>query len=155
MPAINIKNGKEERLPVLITYGKNEQLIAVPQLQNSSGKEQAQAVWSSIVNWNLEDSVQILCCDTTASNTGRFKGACVQLEQKFDRELLFFACRHHVYELVLKSAFECKLSENKVGPEVNLFKKFKENWSNINSRNIQYFQNDINKQISPEKLKIF
>jgi len=40
------------------------------------------AVWNAIIDWNLEDKVQILCCETTASNTGRLNGACIHLEQK-------------------------------------------------------------------------
>lgn len=115
LPALNVKSSKEERLPIAITFGNKEQLIAVPKLANSSGKEQAQAVWNAISNWNLEDKVEILCCDTTASNTGRFNGACVLLEQKLEKELLIFACRHHIYELVLKSVFEIKRSRKKSG----------------------------------------
>lgn len=65
-------------------------------LDNSTGKEQAQAVWNVITDWNLKDKVQILCCDATVSNTGRINGAYVLLEHKLDRELLVFACSHHV-----------------------------------------------------------
>ncbi|GBM94465.1 hypothetical protein AVEN_274003-1 [Araneus ventricosus] len=88
LPALSARKSKEERLPIVISYGFKEQLIAVSRLDNSTGKEQAQAVWKAILDWNLED--QILCCDTTASNTGRFNGVCALLEQKFDREMLFF-----------------------------------------------------------------
>ncbi|GBL94116.1 hypothetical protein AVEN_185068-1 [Araneus ventricosus] len=83
---------ERNRLPIVISYGLKEQLIAVPRLDNSTGNEQAQAFWKAILDWNLEDKVQILCCDTTASNTGRFIGACALLEQTFYREMLFFAC---------------------------------------------------------------
>lgn len=37
-----------------------------------------------------------------------FNTACVLLEQKLERELLFFACEYHAYKLVLKSVFETK-----------------------------------------------
>ncbi|GBO41201.1 hypothetical protein AVEN_104558-1 [Araneus ventricosus] len=62
----------KECLPIVISYRLKEQLIAVPRLDsnNSTGKEEAQAVWKAILYWNLEDKVQILCCDTTASNIG-------------------------------------------------------------------------------------
>ncbi len=68
-------------------------------LDNYTGKEQAQAIWEAILDWNLESKVQIFCCDNTASNTSRFNDACALLEQKLDRKMLYFACRHHVYEL--------------------------------------------------------
>ncbi|GBL97336.1 hypothetical protein AVEN_170461-1 [Araneus ventricosus] len=90
LPALSARKSKEECLPVVISYGLKEQLIAVQRLDSSTGKEQAQAAWKAISDCNLEDKVQILCCDTTASNTGRFNGACALPEQKFDREMLFF-----------------------------------------------------------------
>lgn len=137
LPALDVRKSKEERLPIVISYDNKEQLIAVPKLENSSGSEQAQAVWNAIVDWNLEDKAQILCCDTTASNTGRINGACVLLEQKLNREMLIFACRHHIYELVLKAVFEAKISQVTTSPDIPLFKNFRSNWKNINVEKIQ------------------
>lgn len=137
LPALDSRKCKEERLPIVISYDDKEQLIAVPKLDNSTGSEQAQAILDAIMNWNLEDKVQILCCDTTASNTGRINGACVLLEQKLGREMLIFACRHHVYELVLKAVFEAKISQVTTSPDIPLFKKFRENWKNIDPEKIQ------------------
>ncbi|GBM26810.1 hypothetical protein AVEN_32066-1 [Araneus ventricosus] len=105
LPALSARKSKEERLPIVISYVLKEQLIAVPTMDNYTGKEQAQAYWKAILDWNLENEIQILCYDTMASNTGRLNGACTFLEQTFYREMLFFACRHHVYELVLKAVF--------------------------------------------------
>ncbi|GBN93361.1 hypothetical protein AVEN_184186-1 [Araneus ventricosus] len=39
-----------ERLPIVISYVLKKQLIAVPRLDNSTGKEQAQAVWKAILD---------------------------------------------------------------------------------------------------------
>ncbi|GBO18194.1 hypothetical protein AVEN_2198-1 [Araneus ventricosus] len=44
------RKSKEERLPIVISYGLNEQLIALPRLDNSTSKEQAQAIWKAILN---------------------------------------------------------------------------------------------------------
>lgn len=109
----------------------------MPKLDNSTGSEQAEAVWNAVTDWNLEDKVQILCCDTTASNTGRINGACILLEQKFNREMLIFACRHHIYELVLKGVFEAKINQVTNNPDIPLFKKFRDNWKNIDPEKIQ------------------
>ncbi|GBM32157.1 hypothetical protein AVEN_11936-1 [Araneus ventricosus] len=79
--ALGARKSKEECLSIVISYRLKEQLIAVPRLDNSTGKEQAQAVWKAILDWNLGEKVQILCCDTTASNAGRFNCACALLEQ--------------------------------------------------------------------------
>ncbi|GBM63509.1 hypothetical protein AVEN_73789-1 [Araneus ventricosus] len=48
LPALSARKSKEECLPVVISYGLKEQLIAVPRLNNSTGKEQVQAVWKAI-----------------------------------------------------------------------------------------------------------
>ncbi|GBM56151.1 hypothetical protein AVEN_132533-1, partial [Araneus ventricosus] len=50
LPALSARKSKEERLPIVIAYGLQEQLIAVPRLDNSTGKEQAQAVWKAILD---------------------------------------------------------------------------------------------------------
>ena len=74
--------------------------MPVAKLDSSSGKAQAKTVLDALHDRNLVDQAQIMCCDTTASNTGHLNGACVLLERKLERELLLFTCRHHIYELV-------------------------------------------------------
>ncbi|GBM63422.1 hypothetical protein AVEN_82271-1 [Araneus ventricosus] len=140
LPALSARKSKEERLPIVISYGLKEQLIAVPRLDNSTGKEQAQTFWNAILDWNLEDKVQILCCDTTASNIGRFNDACALLEQTFYREMLFFACRHYVSELVLKALFEVKIKQVTTSPDIPLFENLKDNWKNIDFTKIQCYR---------------
>ncbi|GBM68938.1 hypothetical protein AVEN_192686-1 [Araneus ventricosus] len=138
--ALSARKSKEERLPIIISYGLKEQLIAVPRLDNSTGKEQAQAFWKAILDWNLENKGHILCCDTTASNTGSFNGACALLEQTFYRKMLFSACRHHAYELVLKAVFDVKIKQVTTSPDIPLFKKLKDNWKNIDLTKIQCYR---------------
>nr|CAH7723936.1 unnamed protein product [Callosobruchus chinensis] len=143
LPTLDARKSKEERLPLLITHGNKEQLLAVPKLENSSGKEQAQAVWNAILSWNLEDKVQIFCCDTTSSNTGRIKAACVLLGQKLERDILVFGCRHHMYELVLKSVFELKMKQVTSSPDIPIFKNFRENWNSIDPSKIECYRGKI------------
>ncbi|GBN52774.1 hypothetical protein AVEN_124348-1 [Araneus ventricosus] len=50
LPALSARKSKEERLPIVISYGLKKQLISVPRLVNSTGKEQAQAVWKAILD---------------------------------------------------------------------------------------------------------
>ena len=81
LPGLDVSSPKEERLPVLISFEEKELLLAVPKLDSSSRKAQAKAVLDALHDWILDDQVQIMmCCDTTASNTGRLNGACVLLE---------------------------------------------------------------------------
>ncbi|GBM93310.1 hypothetical protein AVEN_99996-1 [Araneus ventricosus] len=50
LPALSARKSKEERLHIVISYGLKEQLIAVPRLDNSTGKEQTQAFWKAILD---------------------------------------------------------------------------------------------------------
>ena len=86
LPGLDVRSIKEERLPVLI-FEEKELLLAVPKLDSSSRKAQAKAVLDALHDWNLDDQVEIMCCNTTASNTGRLNGACVLLKQRLERGL--------------------------------------------------------------------
>ncbi|GBN44360.1 hypothetical protein AVEN_193451-1 [Araneus ventricosus] len=50
LPALSARKSKEELLPIVISYGLKKQLIAMPRLDNSTGKEKAQAVWKAILD---------------------------------------------------------------------------------------------------------
>ncbi|GBM49251.1 hypothetical protein AVEN_70999-1 [Araneus ventricosus] len=50
LPALSARKLKEERLRIAISYGLKKQLIAVPRLDKSTGKEQAQAVWKAMLD---------------------------------------------------------------------------------------------------------
>jgi len=81
----------------------------VPELISSTGENQSTEVYQALENWGLIENVQALCCDTTAFNMGRLKDACLLLEQKLESDILYLPCRHHILEVVLRSAFEIRL----------------------------------------------
>lgn len=124
--------GKEvvERLAVLISCGPEEQLIAVPKLENNRGISQAKAVVSAVAEWGATEKIQAMCFDTTSTNTGCYRGACVIIEQLFKRDLLHLACRHHILEVILRAVFECKMGTT-TGPHPDIFKKFCSQWSKL------------------------
>lgn len=119
--------GKEivDRLPVIATSLNIEQLLGVPQLSSSRGEEVASAVYDTLQEWFLEIKTQAFVFDTTAANSGRLNGACILLEQKLSREILFLACRHHIYEIMLASAFEEAKLTTQSGPDIPIFKRLK------------------------------
>jgi hypothetical protein len=130
LPALT---GKEiiDRLPVILSDGDFTQILKIPALEDGTGESQAEAVHETLCEWNLREVVVACCFDTTATNTGPKKGACNLLEKKLQRDLMYLACRHHIYEIMLRAAFECKI-KGTTGPVVPLFKKFGEYWSKIN-----------------------
>ena len=126
----------EDRLAIIITDGDVEQIIGMPVILKSSGREQAHAVFEALLDWDMADKVEALCCDTTPSNFGRVNGACNLLEQMLERDLLYLPCRHHIYELILRSAFD-KLMPPSSGPDVPLLKRFQQSWSKIDRTKIK------------------
>ena len=52
------------------------------------------------------------------------------MKQKLQRHCLYLACRHHISELLIGAAFE-KIIGISSGLEVQLFKRFKEQWALI------------------------
>lgn len=113
-----------ERMPIIVTTNDIEKLLGVPTCDNKSGEAIAQSVHESLSNWLLLEKIQGMCFDTTSANTGVHKGACHILEKMLGRELLYFACRHHVSEIVVRGAFEAKFGKTKA-PEVKFLWIFK------------------------------
>lgn len=152
LPALNVRDPKQERLPVIVSYdGNKDKLLGVPTLENSSGREQASAVWTALGDWGLQEKVQILCSDTTASNTGRFSGAVTYLEQYAERELIYFPCRHHMYELVLRSVFEQEFSKASCSPDIAYFKKIRDQWNTLDHENYITGQNYLKKILDEQE----
>lgn len=131
-----IGTGKVERLPVLIAQNGVEQLLGVPKLEDGTGSNIATAVYNLLSEWNVLDQAQAICFDTTSSNTGRINGSCILLEQKLERDLLYFACRHHIYELILKAVFDCKMPVTS-GPNVKMFDRFTKEWNSIKIHSVK------------------
>ncbi|KAE9522774.1 hypothetical protein AGLY_016815 [Aphis glycines] len=106
-----------DRLPVIITAPNVEQLLGVPQLSSGRGNEICSAVYNTLDDW------------------GRLNGACVLLEQKLNRNILFLDCHHHIFEIILQAVFVTSKLSVMSGPDIPLFKRFKNNWVNLDLRN--------------------
>ncbi|ESN97700.1 hypothetical protein HELRODRAFT_177756 [Helobdella robusta] len=72
-----------------------------------------------------------MCFDTTASNTGKLNGACTLLEKAMGRNLVWMACRHHKFEVLLACIYSVCLGTS-TGPEILFFKRFREKWTEMN-----------------------
>ncbi|KAG8181006.1 hypothetical protein JTE90_024754 [Oedothorax gibbosus] len=91
------QKGRVGCMAVLISCGDEEQLIGVPEIENSKGLYQSKAVFSEINKWGAAENIEAMCFDTTAANTGCWKGTCTLLEQYFEKHLLYLACRLATY----------------------------------------------------------
>lgn len=120
-------HSKVERLPVMVSAAEIEKLLGVPECKGRTGQSIADAVYSQLVEWELLTKIQAMCFDTTATNTGPGKGACRIMQRKIGRDLLPLACRHHVFELVVRAVFDLKMGTTKA-PQVQIFNRFQAAW---------------------------
>jgi hypothetical protein len=128
----NISGGplKEDRVAILVSGDKIEKLLGVPKVEQGSGEKGAEVVLKAIDDWKLRDQIVGMSFDTTAANTGRKNGACVLIEQKLQKDLLWLACRHHIFEILCGNIFN-ELFGVTSGPNVKIFDRFRDFWPNI------------------------
>ena len=110
------------------------QLLKVAELPNGTGLQQAKAVVEALDDRDLKQKVVAMSFDTTSSNTGRKQGACVMIEQELETDLLHLACRHHILELLVQTAFTTLMGST-AGPEVFMFKRFQSPWEFLDKNN--------------------
>ena len=110
-----------DRLPILVSGEGVEQLLNVPKLDAGTGLATASAVYEAAESWSISSRIKCMCFDTTAANTGLRKGACILLEQKMEKDMLWLACRHHILEIMLEAVVTSVLPPSS-GPEIVIFK---------------------------------
>lgn len=108
----------------------SEKLLGVPDIDSSSGMNQANGILGILRDWNLQRKVFALCFDTTSSNTGVFNGAAVILERLLNRKCLWLACRHHTME-VMEAGVCSSIFGKSTAPDNPLFKTFKNKWDSL------------------------
>ena len=81
--------------------------------------------------WQLVEEVVALVFDTTSSNSGWRNGAAQKLECFLEKKVFYHACRHHVYELIVKAVWQAIFGEKTTGPENSHFYQLKTKWSLI------------------------
>lgn len=120
----------EDRLSIIATAPKVEHVLNMPDIPSGTGIEIASAIYDTLEENNVLEKTEAFVFDTTAANTGKFKGACNILEKRIGRDILFLGCRHHIFEIVLAAVFVEGMGVS-TGPEVAIFKKFKKHWPHI------------------------
>ena len=127
---------KAGHLAVVLSGGPNCKILSAKMIEDGTGKSEANEVLSSLKDWDLQSCICSMCFDTTSTNTGWIKGACVLIEKGLDRPLLWLACRHHIPELLLKAVWVCLFGED-MAPTIKEFEKFKANWDSLDKSNFK------------------
>ena len=119
-----------DRLAVVVSGRDVEKILGIMKMPSGTGQAQAKATFQLLNLWDISGDIVGMCFDTTASNTGRLSGACVVLEKLMDRNLMYFACRHHVHEIIIGEVYTVLLGPSR-GPNIALFERFRKFWPNI------------------------
>lgn len=123
-----------ECLSVLVSgapHYEEGKLLGVPFIESSTGIQQCNATLELIQTWGLTDNIVGLVFDTTASNSGINKGAVKLIEEKLNKKVFYFACRHHISEVIIGGAWEAVFGNVK-SPDNPMFKNLKEKWDKLN-----------------------
>lgn len=148
---------KIDRLPVLVSSIVGERLLGAPKLEHSTAPDLCDAMLALMKKNKLDaDRFAGMVFDTTSVNTGVKNGTCLLLQKALKKKLLHFACRHHIYELPLRAAFEQWMKEKSTGPNVSIFVKFMKHWNSIDKSQFSTGVSDerILQAIQPYKVKI-
>lgn len=130
--------GNEDRI-VIISHSEFDDVpLGVFPISSHSAENCANAIVNQLDKYNLRGRLIGLACDTEAVNTGRISGVCTSIESKLETDLLHLMCRHHIYEVVMKSVFE-NLFGRSTGPSaISIFKPLQENWDEIKRNGFVY-----------------
>lgn len=109
-----------DRFLNVASCNNKEQLLGVPTLNNGIGFDWANAFFQ---HWYTTHNALVFFSDnTTVSNAGHVKGACVLLEQHLQHNILYLPYWHYVYKIMLKYLF-FEMLGSLSSPDVPTFKR--------------------------------
>ncbi|KAE8748796.1 hypothetical protein FOCC_FOCC004390 [Frankliniella occidentalis] len=135
---------KVDRLPVLVVdidEAAKEHLLGAPKLERGNAEQEFQAITNLLSEWALKARVVAFGFDTTSTNSGRHSGVCARLEGDLGINALHLACRHHIFEIVLKAVYTASLGEDNT-PTISLCKTFKDRWDTFDLTECQLGTDD-------------
>ena len=122
----------EDRLAICISVPNyiTGQFLASPAMPSRTGIAMANSLNKTVSDFGLTSKVEAFVFDTTASNTGIWKGSVSRFEKMLHKAVLWLACRHHIPELFVKHANITVRGES-TAPEDPLFTKFRKKFAYI------------------------
>ena len=97
-------------------YPEGKTVAIIPMEKGKGrGADVAARTWQELVKAGLSELLfGGLAFDTTSKNSGVIKGAAKLLQVNYiKRELLYLACRHHIFEIVLGAVWSLLMGETK------------------------------------------
>lgn len=151
-PNRELRKQKIERLGIAVSGNGEHKTLSMKKLDNGTGESTATAVFNVVKEYKATKHIIGMSTDTTGSNTGDKKGACVLFEKEMGRKILYLSCRHHIYEVLIGGVFE-KLFGKSKGPENNMFQQFQEHWPSINKQQVNIIDPSFLKSPFAKRLK--
>jgi hypothetical protein len=125
---------KEERLPILVGDADRIKLLGSAKYPKGSGSDGrtgeiiAEKTKGLLDKWKCAENVKFLVFDTCFANTGHVSAACIRIQEKLNKPLLWFPCRHHIGEVILSAVNKGLKIEVSKSPESQLYQKFQQCW---------------------------
>lgn len=133
---VSLRNKKVERLAVVVSGANFQKIITIAKIKDGSGLSISDTVHEHVVEWKVLDKIIGICTDTTSSNTGRLNGSVILFQSLMKRNVLYFACRHHVLELLIGAVY-IELFDESTGPSPDMFLNFRRDWHMIEQASFQ------------------
>ena len=135
MSSLTYQKESEERLSVSIGTAHDTKLLGLPSYKPGTDRTTGDIISELTVDllnsWNCANSIINMVFDTTASNTGHLSAACIAIQSRLQRALLWSACRHHVGEVILTHVFSDLRIEVLRSPDISLFSRFSDNYGSL------------------------
>jgi hypothetical protein len=145
-PTLTNHLATEERVSVLIGDSTQVKLLGVPSYHKATdqaaGAIIAELTMKLMTEWKCSNNVVNMAFDTTSANTGHLSAACIAIQGKLQRAVLWSGCRHHIGEVVISHIFTDLKIEASKSPDVTLFTRLRSNWDLVahSSGDVHLFQ---------------
>jgi len=131
-PTLKNHRVTEERMTVVVGDASQLQLFVVPSYFKASDKSCGDIIveltMKLMTEWHCDKQIVNMTFNTTSSNTGHLTAACIAIQNKQQRAVLWSGCRHHIGEVLLSHVFADLKIEASKSPDVTLFTRMRSNW---------------------------
>lgn len=128
-----------ERIAVLVSSPelRHGVLSSVPRIKSSARDPKVAGLIPILDQFGIKDNIFSVYCDSTATQTGRYKGTVKLLQDELGQFVLWLVCRSHNIELHVKYAHDYIFGGPK-SPSDKKFKKLQENWNSLTINKNRY-----------------
>lgn len=106
---------------------KGDRLLGILPTESGKAIDETMTIHNLLEYYEICEDIFAICADTTSVNTGVHSGIIMNIAHILKRPLLWFMCRHHMYEILIDKLATFYLG-NTFSPERKIYKDFKNHW---------------------------